>query len=346
MLVRENAPLAPLTTLGLGGPAGRLVCAYDADEVVDAVRAEPSALVLGGGSNVVLPDEGVPGTVVRVCSRGLAARHQDGAVLVEAAAGESWDGLTAHCAEAGLTGIEALAGIPGLVGATPVQNVGAYGQEVAQVLESVRVYDRRDRQRRALPAGECGFGYRTSVFKADPDRWVVLSVVLRLEAGALSAPVRYAELARALDVGVGDRAPLEEVRAAVLRLRRGKGMVVDPADPDSRSAGSFFTNPLLSSDEAAALRTRAVGHPPLPEYVEPGGRVKVSAAWLIEQAGFPRGYGAGSVGISGKHSLALVHRGGGTSADLVALAREVRDGVQRVFGVTLVPEPVIVGDRL
>ena len=353
MLARDDVPLAPLTTLQLGGSASRLVAAYDADELVDAVRAADAGdgpvLVLGGGSNVVLPDAGVPGTVVRVCARGMTVRRDGDRVLIEAAAGESWDGLVAHCVGSGLAGIEGLAGIPGLVGATPVQNVGAYGQEVAQVVTTVRAYDRHRGERVRLTAEECGFGYRASAFKADPSRWLVLSVCLSLTEGTRSAPVRYAELARALGVDVGQRAALEDVREAVLSLRRAKGMVLDPDDSDTRSVGSFFTNPLLTPAEADAVRVRVAQRPggqAMPEYTDPQGRVKVSAAWLIEQAGFARGHSAGPVGISSKHSLALVHRGGGSAAALLALARQVRDGVHDAFGVTLVPEPVLVGQTL
>jgi UDP-N-acetylmuramate dehydrogenase len=258
-------------------------------------------------------------------------------VLVEVAAGENWDALVALCVAEELAGIECLAGIPGLVGGTPVQNVGAYGQEVAHTVVSVRAYDRRTEE--VVVLTDLGFAYRWSHFKADPDRWVVLAVTYRLVPGPLSRPVRYAELARALGVPVDARAPVGEVREAVLRLRRGKGMVLDAGDPDTRSAGSFFTNPIVDAQEAARLA-------PAPAFPEPDGRVKVSAAWLIEQAGFRRGAFDGPVGISGKHTLALVHRGGGTTGDLLRVARAVRDGVRDRFGVELMPEPVLVGTRL
>ena len=346
MLSRPDVPLAPLTTLRLGGPAKTLVTAYDEAEVVEAVRAADASgepvLVLGGGSNVVLPDEGFPGTVVRIAARGLAARRDGDRVLLDAAAGEDWEGFVATCVADRLVGVEALSGIPGLVGGSPVQNVGAYGQEVSQTITSVRAYDRTTGTVDVLTAAQCAFAYRHSVFKGAPGRWVVLAVQFGLGEGELSAPVRYAELARRLGVEVGQRAPLGDVRDAVLALRRGKGMVVDPADPDSRSAGSFFTNPLLTADELASLRQRVDADPPA--WPEPDGRTKVSAAWLIERAGFAKGYGDGPVGISSKHTLALVHRGGGTAADLRRVAREVRDGVERAFGVRLVPEPVVVGE--
>lgn len=348
MLDRADVPLAPLTTLGLGGPARRLVTAYDEQSVVDVVRAADAAgeplLVLGGGSNVVLPDEGFPGTVVRIAVHGLSAEAADDRVLLTVAAGEDWDGLVGHCVAEGLAGVEALSGIPGLVGASPVQNVGAYGQEVAQTVVGVRALDRASGKVVDLTPQECEFSYRHSAFKANPARWVVLGVTFALTASALSEPVGYAELARRLGVAVGDRAPLGEVRAAVLQLRRGKGMVLDAADPDTRSAGSFFTNPQLTAPELAALLTR-VDSPP-PSWPEPDGRTKVSAAWLIERAGFGKGAFDGPVGISSKHTLALVNRGGATTADLRRVAAAVRDGVREAFGVELVPEPVFVGAPL
>ena len=347
MLQRDGVPLAPLTTLGLGGPARRLVTAYDEDEVVDAVRAADAAggpvLVLGGGSNLVVPDEGFDGTVVRVLAHGLSVQPAgEGRVLLRASAGEDWDALVALAVGDGLAGLEALSGIPGLVGASPVQNVGAYGADVSHTVSAVRAYDRHADAVVDLAAAECRFGYRASAFKAEPGRWVVLAVTYALSAGALSAPVRYAELARSLDVALGERAPLARVREAVLALRRGKGMVVDPADADSRSAGSFFTNPLLDPAAAVALRERA-GDAEVPTWPEPDGRVKVSAAWLIQHSGFDRGHGDGPAGLSSKHTLALVNRGGARTADLLAVAREIRDGVTAAYGVELIPEPVFVG---
>lgn len=317
--------LAPLTTLRLGGPAERYVEARTEAEVVD--NAPGASLVLAGGSNVVIADDGVPGTVLRIVTRGVA---RDGMRLT-VAAGEDWDALVASCVEAGLQGFECLSGIPGTVGATPIQNVGAYGQEVAETVESVRVLDRETGRVHDMPAAECGFVYRGSVFKYR-DRRVVLSVTFRMNESPASGPLRYAELARTLDVPIGGSAPLAEVRAAVLALRRGKGMVIDPADPDSVSAGSFFTNPILDTPPDGA-----------PFWPEPDGRFKVSAAWLIEQSGFHKGYGNGRAGISTKHTLALVNRGGASTAELMRLAREIADGVERRFGVALHPEPVLVG---
>jgi UDP-N-acetylmuramate dehydrogenase len=329
--VRARMRLAPFTTLRLGGPAERLVEVRTEDELVAAVRERP-ALVLAGGSNVVIADAGVPGTVVLVRTRGIS---REGTRLV-VAAGEPWDEVVASCVAAGLQGFECLSGIPGSTGATPIQNVGAYGQEVAETVEWVRVYDREGDCVRVMDAAECGFAYRRSVFKYR-DRWTVLAVGFRLREDGQSGPLRYAELARALDVPVGGRAGLAEVRSAVLALRRGKGMVIDAADPDSVSAGSFFTNPILSAEEFAALP----GSPPA--FPEPDGRIKTSAAWLIERAGFARGHTAGRVAISTKHTLALVNRGGATTAELMVLARTVAAGVRAAFGVELQPEPVLIG---
>ena len=331
--------LSELTTLRLGGEPARMVEAHSEGELAELVRSayEP-LLVLAGGSNVVVADGGFPGTVVRVLTRGV---ERDGARL-EVQAGEPWDELVAMTVAEGLGGFECLSGIPGSTGATPIQNVGAYGQEVAETVESVRVLDRASGQISELSAGECGFVYRGSIFKYR-DRHVVLAVTFRMRESAVSGPLRYAELARRLDVPVGGSAPLAEVREAVLALRRGKGMVIDPSDPDSVSAGSFFTNPVLEPEDFARLQARTgdLGGPPA--FPEPDGRIKTSAAWLIERAGFPRGYGNGRVGISSKHTLALVNRGGASTAELMALAREIAGGVRERFGVRLHPEPVLVG---
>jgi UDP-N-acetylmuramate dehydrogenase len=335
-------PLRELTTLRLGGPAGRLVEARDEAAVIDGVRSADRAgeplLVLAGGSNVVVADEGFAGTVLRIATRGIASSQAgDGRVRLEVQAGEPWDPLVARCVAEGLSGVECLAGIPGSVGATPIQNVGAYGQEVAETIRSVRVLDRARDEVSELPAAQCGFSYRSSAFKRTPGRWVVLAVTFELERSARSAPIRYAELARRLGVQLGDRAPLGAVREAVLELRRGKGMVLDPGDPDSVSAGSFFTNPILTHEEWEEL-------PGAPAFPEPDGRIKTSAAWLIERAGFHRGHGdREGIAISSKHTLALTNRGGGTTAELLALAREIAAGVRERFGVTLEPEPTLVG---
>jgi UDP-N-acetylmuramate dehydrogenase len=326
-MVRRRMRLAALTTLRLGGPAERLIEAHTEAELVAGVRDRP-ALVLSGGSNVVVSDEGVPGTVLLVRTRGIS---RDGTQLV-VQAGEPWDDVVAYCVDAGLQGFECLSGIPGSTGATPIQNVGAYGQDVSETVEWVRVYDRETDRVETIRAADCGFGYRTSRFKYR-DRWTVLAVAFRLRESAVSGRLRYGELQRV----VGERAPLADVRAAVLGLRRGKGMVIDPGDPDSVSAGSFFTNPILPEDQFAAIP----GSPPA--FPEADGRVKTSAAWLIERAGFSRGFGDGRAGISTKHTLALVNRGGATTAELLALARTIAAGVHETFGIQLTPEPVLIG---
>jgi UDP-N-acetylmuramate dehydrogenase len=344
--------LRDLTTLRLGGPADRLVDATTEQEIVEHVAAHDRErrplLVLAGGSNVVVADEGFAGTVVRLASTGVRRADSDGRARIEVAAGEPWDALVARCVGEGLAGFECLSGIPGSVGATPIQNVGAYGQDVAETVAAVRVYDRERGVVDELPPAACGFTYRSSAFKRAPGRWVVLAVTFELEPAAASRPIAYAELAGALDVEPGERAPLRDVREAVLALRRGKGMVIDPADPDSVSAGSFFTNPILPAQDFDVLAARASdrlgdGVRP-PAWAEPDGRVKTSAAWLVERAGFGKGYGdPHGIAISSKHTLALTNRGGGTAAQLVALAREIAGGVRDAFGVQLVPEPVFVG---
>ncbi|MCY7395056.1 MAG: UDP-N-acetylmuramate dehydrogenase [Nocardioides sp.] len=341
---RQPDRLAEHTTLRLGGPADDWVTATSQEQLVAAVSAADAAgtpvLLLGGGSNLVVSDDGFRGVVVEVATRGVAAGDDEGpqcgGVEVSVAAGEPWDVLVATAVEQGWLGIEALAGIPGSVGATPIQNVGAYGQEVAQTIASVRVWDRTSHTVRTVAAADCGFGYRHSRFKADPGRHVVLEVTFQFRQGSLGAPVAYAELARALGIAPGERAPLVDVRDAVLGLRRGKGMVLDPVDHDTWSAGSFFTNPVL---DAAAVPDGA------PAFVQPDGTVKTSAAWLIEHAGFAKGYG-GPAALSSKHPLALTNRGSATTGQLLALAREVRDGVEARFGIRLVNEPMLVGCEL
>jgi UDP-N-acetylmuramate dehydrogenase len=342
-----RAPLAPYTTLGLGGPADDLVIAHDEQALIAAVDSADAAgvpvLILGGGSNVVLADEGFAGRAILVRTAGVQLERADGTVRVTVAAGEEWDDLVCRTLDAGLAGLECLSGIPGRSGGAPIQNVGAYGQEVAETCLEVRVWDRKDRAVRALPADACGFAYRTSVFKQHPGRYVVLSVKFGLGPSDLSAPIRYAQLAEALDVSLGERVPLQLVRDTVLSLRRSKGMVLDPDDPDSRSVGSFFLNPVLEAADYAELTTRLGRTPPhWPAGSPDSGQVKVSAAWLVEAGGFGRGYGEGPVGISGKHALALIHRGGGRTADLLALADEIVKGVQRATGVTLHPEARII----
>jgi UDP-N-acetylmuramate dehydrogenase len=347
-------PLSELTTLRLGGPPRRLLDATTEGELVALARETDAAgeplLVLAGGSNLVVADAGFPGTVVRVATRGVEQlQRSDGRVWLDVQAGEEWEPFVAFCVEHGLAGIEALSGIPGSVGATPIQNVGAYGQEVADVIAGVRALDRSTGEIHDLDVEECLFDYRSSAFKRDPDRWVVLRVSFAFEPTGESEPIRYAELARRLGVDEGAGAPLHDVRAAVLKLRRGKGMVLDPDDPDTVSAGSFFTNPILRRHAFGELVER-VATQFGPDVVPPSWPasderyVKTSAAWLIQRAGFERGHGdPHTIAISSKHTLALTNRGAGTTTELVALAREIAGGVDETFAIKLVPEPVFVG---
>lgn len=341
------------TTFRLGGPARKLVVATTEAELIEAVRAADRAseplLVLSGGSNLLIGDEGFDGTVVKVATRGISADVSGcGGAVVTVAAGEVWDDFVQHAVEQEWFGIETLSGIPGLVGSTPVQNVGAYGSDVSQTVYRVRTLDRVTGEYRTFTNGECGFAYRDSVFKqtrmpegGPTGRYVVLEVIFQLELGSLSAPIRYQELATRLGVEVGQRAPIRAVREAVLGLRRGKGMVSDPADHDTWSAGSFFTNPLLDAEQASALPPEA------PRFPQPDGRIKSSAAWLIDHAGFPKGFQVSPrASLSTKHTLALTNRGEARTADVVELARTIRDGVSQRFHVVLLPEPVLVGCSL
>jgi UDP-N-acetylmuramate dehydrogenase len=344
--------LADYTTVRLGGPARSFVRAGTEAELIDAVRSADAAgepvLILGGGSNLVVSDEGFDGTVVQVATRGVSRDGGPGVLTV--AAGEDWDAVVARSVAEGLAGLECLSGIPGLTGATPIQNVGAYGQEVAETITAVRVYDRVTGDVLDIPNERCDFGYRTSRFRG-AGRFVVLSVEFRLAVQVLSAPVRYAELAAALGVPVGGQAESAEARAAVIELRQRKGMVIDPADADTRSAGSFFVNPVLDAPALAAVeaaaRARCGPQTRVPHFAAGDGLVKVPAAWLIEHAGFGKGYNPGDgARISAKHTLALVNAGTASTAALLALAREIRDGVRDAFGVSLTPEPVLVGVSL
>jgi UDP-N-acetylmuramate dehydrogenase len=342
-----RAGLARHTTLHLGGPAGDLVEAGDQHAIVELVRAggHEDVLILAGGSNVVVSDAGFPGRVVLVRSSGIAVHRDDQAVHLTVAAGHPWDDVVSFAVSEGLAGIECLAGIPGSAGATPIQNVGAYGQEVAETIAGVQVYDRVTDSVSWFTPPQCGFAYRTSVFR-HVSRYVVLTVTFSLQPAQMSGPLRFAEVSRALGA---DSAPLADVRAAVIELRRAKGMVLDPYDPDTYSVGSFFTNPVLAPDAFALLRERAltsVGAGP-PAWPGPDG-VKTSAAWLIERAGFHRGFDGGHPGValSSKHTLALTNRGGATTADLLALARDIRAGVRKTFDIELHPEPVLINCKL
>ncbi len=348
--IEEGRALAPLTTLELGGPADAFVRATDDAAVVAAfawakARGLP-VTVLGGGSNVVVPDEGVRGLVVQMAQRGRRLAPDGAEVRLVAAAGEPWDALVAFAVEHALAGIECLAGIPGLAGATPIQNVGAYGQEVSDTLARVKVLDRRSLAITHLTAERCELAYRDSFLKRHPDRYVVLEIELRLVPGGRPT-VRYAELGAA----VGSGATLTEVREAVLRLRRAKSMVLDDADPNRRSAGSFFTNPIVDDADAERVIALAVSEGivddarAVPRYPAGPGRTKLAAGWLIEKAGVTKGLRRGPVGVSSAHALALVHHGGGTTAELLALAGEVRAHVLTRFGVELAMEPVLLGPR-
>ncbi|WP_138442160.1 UDP-N-acetylmuramate dehydrogenase [Sinomonas susongensis] len=349
--------LSSLTTSAVGGPAARFEEARTEAEIIDAVRAADDAgeplLIVGGGSNLIVADEGYPGTVLKIASEGLELDSADacGGVSVGVQAGHPWDDFVDYAVHHAWSGVEALSGIPGSTGATPVQNVGAYGSDVSQTIWQVRTWDREARAVRTFVPSELKFGYRDSLLKQTTTegspRFVVLRVDFQLALGRMSAPVRYAELARSLGVEPGQRASALDVRREVLRLRGSKGMVLDPSDRDTYSTGSFFTNPILSLDAAAALPAEA------PRYPAGEGLVKTSAAWLIEHAGFPKGYGledgsvtGGRASLSTKHTLAITNRGGASAKDLLALAREVRDGVQAHFGIELSNEPLLIGLEL
>lgn len=368
--VAAGIPIAPLTTMRIGGPARAVITATTEAELLDAVRDTDQAgtplLVLGGGSNLVVPDAGFDGTVVHVATRGVRVESADACsgATIRVAAGEGWDDLVAHAVDQQWSGIEALSGIPGSVGATPVQNVGAYGQEVAQTITSARVWDRDLRQIRTLFNADLRFSYRHSIIKESMSsrdglgrrpvspRYVVLDVGFQLRLTELSQPIGYADLARGLGVDLGARVPLSAARQAVLEQRRRRGMVLDPHDHDTWSCGSFFTNPFLTEAEFAELSQRVAkrlgtGAPLPPQYPGRDGAVKTSAAWLIDRAGFTKGFGApGPATLSTKHALAITNRGGATAADVLTLARRVRDGVEEAFGVRLVNEPVLVGEEL
>ena len=372
--VEHDAPLAPLTTLQVGGPARTLVRAGSTDDLVAAVRAADEAgedlLLVSGGSNLVISDAGFAGTVVQVATRGIELLEDavpaagDGGepgrsgerVLVRAAAGEPWDGFVAHAVEQGWSGVEALSGIPGRVGSTPIQNVGAYGQDVSQTIVEVELLDRDSGELERFSAADCGFAYRDSVFKrtqkGSTGRYVVLAVTFSLERSELSQPVGYAALAQGLDVAMGERVPVADAREAVLAQRRQRGMVWDADDHDTWSCGSFFTNPIITTAQMDDVRAHVIERmgpnaPQPPEFDAGEGLVKTSAAWLIDKAGYGKGYAMpGPAALSTKHPLAITNRGGARAADVAILAREIREGVEDAFGVRLVNEPVFVGHQL
>lgn len=346
----HDVPLAQRTTLELGGAARIFVRAEQEHTIADALawaRAhDHPTWILGGGSNVVIADEGLDGLVIEIATRGVRLRRDGTDVLVTAAAGEPWDALVERTVAEQLAGLECLSGIPGRVGATPIQNVGAYGQEVSDVLESVRVLDRRDDSVERWSPARCALSYRDSVFKRTPDRFVVLEVELRLRAGG-APTLRYVELQRQLDSTPSPS--LSQVRDTVLALRRGKSMLISSDDPNRRSAGSFFMNPIVAPEvadrvAAEAVRAGAIDQTDrMPRFAAPDGKVKLAAGWLVEAAGLHRGHGDGAIGLSDRHALAIVHRGGGSTAELVAFARHVQDRVHARFGVHLRPEPVFLG---
>ena len=332
--IEDQTALAPRTTLQLGGPARYFAACRTPVEIRNALqwaRAERLPVqILGGGSNIIFPDQGYAGLVLKIGLQGIEFSADTASV----GAGEDWDRFVAKCIDRDLAGVECLSGIPGLVGATPIQNVGAYGQEMRDILVEVRTLDRQSLEEVSFANAECDFAYRQSRFKrSDRDRYIILAVTCRLEPGG-PAQISYPELQRR----VGADASLAAVRDAVLALRRHKSMVIDPQDPNSRSVGSFFLNPVIGTDAFAAISR---DHPDAPRFPAPDG-VKVPAAWLVERTGFRKGYTRDRVGISDRHALALVNRGG-TTRDLLALADEIQAAVEQTFGIRLEREPVLVG---
>ncbi len=339
-----GVPLASLTTLGIGGMAQWFLRATTAEDVAEAhawsERAGLPMFILGGGSNVVIADAGIPGLVVTMAISGTEFRRSGEETIVSAGAGAPWDPLVQEAVHRGLAGLECLSGIPGSVGGTPIQNVGAYGQDVSRAIQHVTVYDRASRGLAEIAGADCGFGYRTSRFKhRDASRFVVCGVTFRLRHGVPT--VTYPDVVKCLRQKPGRTLTVGDVREAVLTTRRLKGMVLDPSDPDTRSVGSFFTNPVVEADVHA--RVASASGEPVPGFAADAGQVKMSAAWLIERSGYARGHHAGRVGLSSKHPLAIVNRGGGTARDVLAFASQIKRAVVDRFGIWLVPEPVFVG---
>ncbi len=352
LAIQENIPLAPLTTLGIGGPARFFVEARSEAEVVEAlIWAEEHDLptfILGGGSNILVADEGFPGLVLRVAIKGTQLCHEGENVIITAGAGEEWDAFVSSCVERKLAGIECLSGIPGWVGGTPVQNVGAYGQEVSETILTVRVYDRQEKKVVELSKAECSFGYRTSIFNTSArDRYVVLAVTYALAAHGRPT-IRYAEV-QDYFAAWSHPPSLAEVRQAVRSIRARKAMLLVPGDPDSRSVGSFFKNPVLTAEALARIEVSARARGILkdrervPRYETSEGKVKVPAAWLIEKSGFAKGCRRGRAGLSTKHALAIINRGGATAREVIDFQNEIQQRVEEQFGLRLVPEPVFVG---
>jgi len=331
--LERDVPLAQFTTIGVGGPARVFVRASTVDELraaLDFGRAEARpTFILGGGSNLLIADEGFDGLVIRIDLRGITVESEDEYAMVKVAAGEPWDAFVRFAVQNGWAGIECLSGIPGLTGATPIQNVGAYGQEVSETIARVEVLDRRDGLVKTLTNWDCRFGYRSSLFKNyERDRYVVTAVTFRLKVGG-PATVRYPELQKAVSSD-----DLQEVRNAVIAIRRRKGMVLDPADPDTRSDGSFFMNPIVDPSVAAEE---------MPRFPASDGKVKLSAAWLIEHAGFEKGFTLGNAGLSTKHTLAVTNRGGASARDVLALVELIQNRVREKVGIELHPEPNFIG---
>jgi UDP-N-acetylmuramate dehydrogenase len=347
MLLQENVALAPLTTLKVGGPARFFVEAKSISEVSEAVTLSQSRalplFVLGGGSNLVISDAGWPGLVLKIGITGINHSHEQGRVVFEAGAGEEWDSFVALAVSRHCAGIECLSGIPGNVGGTPVQNVGAYGQEVSQTIESVLVLDLKDGQLREFCNEACGFNYRTSIFNStERERYIILRVDYALTPGG-EPHLEYGDLKRYF-AGWSLPPTLADVRDAVRKIRASKSMLITPGDDDCRSAGSFFKNPVLSVQQYRELTGRAAGkNLQIPAYPALEAQKKISAAWLVEHSGFSKGYTTGRVGISRKHALAIVNRGDATAADVLALKDQIQQRVQDIWGIRLQPEPVFVG---
>lgn len=347
MIITENVPLAPLTTLKVGGPARYFIEATSIAEVSEAVEFSRMRnlplFVLGGGSNLVISDAGWPGLVLKIGITGINHRHGHDEVIFEVGAGEDWDKFVGMVVTHNVSGLECLSGIPGSAGASPVQNIGAYGQEVANTIESVLVLDLKDGQQRELAKEECAFSYRTSIFNtSERGRYIILQVNYSLKHGG-EAYIAYADLKKYF-AGWNKKPTLADARDAVRKIRAGKGMLIVPGDEDCRSAGSFFKNPILSAEEYERLTARAaVKNLQIPSYPALTTQRKVSAAWLVEHSGFSKGYGNGSVGISRKHALAIVNRGNATAADIVAFEKDIQDRVKEIWGILLEPEPVFVG---
>ncbi len=342
--LQQNVALAPLTTIGIGGPAKAFVRAESVDELSEALRwaADNGEAVffMSGGSNLLISDDGFDGLVVQIRLRGVALESEDSdSVIVRVGAGERWDDFVATAVKNAWAGLECLSGIPGSAGATPIQNVGAYGQDVSETIARVEVLERQSRRVITLTNGDCGFSYRSSIFKtAARDRYVVVSVTFRLRRHA-PATVKYPELRKYLEERGAPLEDLQAVRDAVIAIRKRKGMVLDASDPDTRSDGSFFMNPIIARETFDAM---GVEMPNFPS----GHEVKLSAAWLIEHAGFHKGFVHGNVGLSSKHTLAVINRGGGTAREVVDLVRMIQEGVRGKFGVEIHPEPIFVGVRL